>query len=146
MRLQATGKRNILLAGLAAGHSRHVIQDRQSAIEAFSQLGDFLNMPVETYSAGMRMRLSFAIATAFSPEILILDEWLSAGDATFKQKAAKRMSTFVDDAGILILASHSISLLKNNCNKGLWIHQGSVKVFDEIEMVIQAYQEHNAAQ
>ena len=145
VRPQATGRRNILLAGLAAGHSRAEILDRQDEIEAFSELGEFLNMPVTTYSAGMRMRLSFAIATAFDPEILILDEWLSAGDATFKRKATERMSHFVDTAGILVLASHSVSLLRKNCDIGLWLHEGRVAEFGDIEQVLEAYRVNGLA-
>ncbi|MEO9971922.1 MAG: ABC transporter ATP-binding protein [Hyphomonadaceae bacterium] len=143
MRAEASGRRNIVLGGLAAGHSRADIIDRQQDIEAFSELGEFLSMPVSTYSSGMRMRLSFAIATAFDPEILILDEWLSAGDENFKRKAAKRMKYFVETAGILVLASHNASLLRKNCDLGLWLHEGEVADFGEIDNVLEAYVEHS---
>lgn len=143
MRLEATGRRNIILGGLAAGHRRADVLDRCEEIEAFSELEEFLSMPVSTYSAGMRMRLSFAIATAFDPEILILDEWLSAGDEVFQRKAAERMESFVDTAGILVLASHSHSLLSRNCDLGLWLRDGEVVAFGDIETVLEAYHSYS---
>ena len=145
MRGEVSGARNVLLCGLAAGHSKEAIESRRDDISAFANLGNFMSMPVETYSAGMRMRLSFAIATAFNPEILILDEWLSAGDANFKRKAAERMNNFVADAGILVLASHNRSLLVENCTKGLWMKQGQVAGFGEINEIVDAYEADSAA-
>lgn len=140
MRGEATGHRNITLRGLAAGRTRAEIEDKRAEIAAFSELGEFLDLPVETYSAGMRMRLNFAIATAFEPEILILDEWLSAGDAAFRQKATKRMSAFVQQAGVLILASHSRSLLKETCTRALWLDAGRVRADGPIETIMRDYE------
>lgn len=145
LRNEATGRRNIFLVALAAGHSKEEILARSPEIEAFSELGEFLEMPVSTYSAGMRMRLSFAIATAFDPQILILDEWLSAGDAQFRELASKRMSSFVDSAGILVFASHNPTLLKTNCNLGLWLDQGKVAAFGDIDDVMKEYEQFNIA-
>ena len=99
----ATGHRNITLRGLVAGRSRDEIEEKRKWISEFSELGDFLDMPFLTYSSGMRMRLNFAIATAFQPEILLMDEWLSAGDIRFRDKASERMSELVEDASILVL-------------------------------------------
>lgn len=99
-------------------------------------------MPVETYSAGMKMRLTFAIATAFEPEILILDEWLSAGDSAFKAKATKRMNDFVEKAGILVLASHSRKLMEENCEQALWIDKGRVIEFGPVKEIIDAYENY----
>ncbi|WP_425410216.1 ABC transporter ATP-binding protein [Hyphococcus sp.] len=135
-----SGHKNILLRGLAAGHSREVIESKREEIAAFSELGEFLDLPVETYSAGMRMRLSFAIATAFEPEILILDEWLSAGDASFRNKASVRMQEFVGKAGILILASHSRKLIEENCNRALWLEKGKVRAFGDVEPLLSEYE------
>ena len=143
LRNEATGRRNIVLSALAAGPPKDEILERTPELEAFSELGEFLDMPVSTYSAGMRMRLSFAIATAFDPQILILDEWLSAGDAQFRELASQRMSTFVDSAGILVFASHNPTLLKTNCNLGLWMDQGTVAAFGEIDEVMNKYEEYN---
>ncbi|MEM9939793.1 MAG: ABC transporter ATP-binding protein [Pseudomonadota bacterium] len=140
MQPEATGHRNITLRGLASGYTHKDIEARRSSIEAFCELGDFLHLPMETYSAGMRMRLIFAIATAFDPEILVLDEWLSAGDVVFKQKATKRMQEFVAKAGILILASHSRQLLLENCNLGVWLDDGQIKRWGSAEEVMDAYE------
>lgn len=135
----ASGHRNITLQALAHGHPRHLIEAKRGEIEEFSELGEFLALPVNTYSAGMRMRLSFAIATAFDPEILLLDEWLSAGDEAFRKKAAARMADFVDRAGILVLASHSFSLLRETCETAMWIDEGRLRAHGPVEEVLTAY-------
>ncbi|MDJ0922235.1 MAG: ABC transporter ATP-binding protein [Henriciella sp.] len=137
---EATGHRNITLRGLAAGYSRQAIEEKREAIAKFSELGEFLKMPMEAYSAGMRMRLTFAIATAFDPELLVLDEWLSAGDSAFKRKATQRMQEFVRKAGILILASHNRELLLRNCNLCIWLDAGRVRKFGPAEETVQAYE------
>ncbi|WP_300540905.1 ABC transporter ATP-binding protein [Maricaulis sp.] len=141
MRSEATGNQNITLRGLASGRTRAEIEERRSEIAAFAGLGEFIDLPVETYSAGMRMRLNFAIATAFEPDILILDEWLSAGDAKFRKLASERMATFVGQAGILVLASHSQSLLLSNCTRGLWLHDGRIRMDAPMNEVLSAYEE-----
>ncbi|WP_075191536.1 ABC transporter ATP-binding protein [Maricaulis sp. W15] len=140
MRSEATGNKNITLRGLASGRTRAEIEERRAEIAAFAGLGEFIDLPVDTYSAGMRMRLNFAIATAFEPDILILDEWLSAGDAKFRKAANERMATFVGRAGILVLASHSASLLQTNCTRGLWLHDGKVHMDGPIDQVLAAYE------
>ncbi len=139
MRSEATGHRNITLRGLATGRSRAEIEAKRDEIAAFSGLGDFLHLPVDTYSAGMRMRLNFAIATAFDPDILILDEWLSAGDAEFQKLASKRMTRFVSSAGILVLASHSRRLLEQNCERAIWLDQGRIRADGPIVDVMNEY-------
>ena len=146
MRSEASGSRNITLKGLAAGRSRAEIEERRADIEAFAELGRFIDMPVETYSAGMRMRLSFAIATAFEPEILILDEWLSAGDTAFKKKASKRMQDFVGQAGVLVLASHSRALLLDNCRRGIWLDHGRIRRDGPIGEILDAYEAESSGE
>jgi ABC-type polysaccharide/polyol phosphate transport system ATPase subunit len=136
---EATGHRNITLRGLAAGYSHKAIEQKRAEIADFSELGEFLSMPLETYSAGMRMRLVFSIATAFDPETLILDEWLSAGDTAFKEKATRRMNAFVEKAGILILASHSRKLILDNCDKALWIDEGRIRAIGPVLEIVNAY-------
>tara|TARA_R110000868_G_scaffold43693_6_gene146730 strand:+ start:4821 stop:5678 length:858 start_codon:yes stop_codon:yes gene_type:complete len=135
----ASGHRNIMLRGLAAGQTRADIEEKRAEIVEFCQLGEFLDLPVSTYSAGMRMRLNFAIATAFIPEILILDEWLSAGDQEFKKNASVRMKEFVGQAGILVLASHGPDLLLKNCERCIWLENGSVELDGPIREVLHAY-------
>lgn len=138
---EASGHRNITLRGLVTGRTREEIEEKRGEIAAFSELGDFLNLPVETYSAGMRMRLSFAIATAFEPDVLILDEWLSAGDAAFRRKAMDRMRAFVEKAGILILASHSISLIESACSRAIWLDGGRIRADGPVKDILEAYRE-----
>lgn len=141
---EASGHRNITLRGLAAGYSRAQIEERRQAIVEFCELGEFMNMPMEVYSSGMKMRLIFAIATSFDPEILVLDEWLSAGDVVFKRKATERMQEFVSKAGILVLASHSRQLLLDNCETGLWLDNGRIRAFGAVDEILDAYERANA--
>ena len=137
---EATGHRNITLRGLAAGYSRNQINEKREQIAAFSELHNFLNMPIFTYSAGMRMRLVFSIATAFEPEILILDEWLSAGDNDFKEKATQRMQGFVRQAGILVIASHNRKLLLENSDTALWLDRGHIRKVGPTRDVLEEYE------
>lgn len=140
MRQEATGHYNITLRGLAVGRSRQEIEERRAEIAEFSELGEFLDMPVETYSVGMRMRLNFAIATAFDPEILLLDEWLSAGDTAFRERATLRMQAFAAKAGIMVLASHSRKLLLDNCNLAIWLEDGKIRESGPVEALLNAYE------
>ena len=137
---EATGHRNITLRALAAGYTHREIEEKRREIAEFSELGEFLHMPLDTYSAGMCMRLIFSIATAFEPEVLILDEWLSAGDAAFREKATRRMNEFVEKAGILVLASHSRKLILDNCDIGLWMEEGQVKAIGPVLEIMNAYE------
>ena len=140
---EASGHRNITLRGLASGYSHAQIEEKRQEIADFCELGDFLSMPLVSYSAGMRMRLTFAIATAFDPEILILDEWLSAGDTAFKKKATDRMQEFVARAGILVMASHNRQLILDNCDTALWLDNGRIQNFGPAEDVLSTYEESN---
>lgn len=137
---EATGHRNITLRALAAGYTYREIEEKRQEIVEFSELGEFLHMPIDTYSAGMRMRLVFSIATAFDPEVLILDEWLSAGDAAFREKATRRMNEFVEKAGILVLASHSRKLILDSCDKALWMDEGRVRAIGPAIDIVKDYE------
>ena len=97
-------------------------------------------MPVHTYSAGMRLRLAFAVCTCAAPDILLMDEWFSVGDAAFIEKVRGRLESLVERSGILVLASHNLTLLKRVCTKGLWLEAGRVKASGAIEEVLEAYQ------
>ncbi len=141
----ASAQRNITLRGLASGQSLSAIEEKREEIIQFAELGDFVEMPVETFSAGMRMRLNFAIATAFEPEILILDEWLSAGDIAFREKATARMQEFVKQAGILVLATHSHRLLLDNCDRVIWLDNGKIVKDGTVDEVWGAYSESQKA-
>ncbi|MCW5724830.1 MAG: ABC transporter ATP-binding protein [Maricaulaceae bacterium] len=139
MQPEASGHRNITLRGLAAGRTREEIEYKRAEIAAFSELEEFLDLPVMTYSSGMRMRLNFAIATAFEPEILILDEWLSAGDSAFRAKATARMKTFVGKAGILVFASHNRNMLLDNCQRAIWLDAGRIREDGPVKDILGAY-------
>ncbi|WP_439600092.1 ABC transporter ATP-binding protein [Devosia sp.] len=128
-RQEATGRRNILLRGLINGWTEDQIAARTEEIIEFSELGEFIDMPFRSYSQGMAARLAFAIATTLDPEILLMDEWIGAGDAAFQVKAKQRMDELAEKAGIIVLASHSEELLKKTCNKRLELEKGRVKSF-----------------
>ncbi len=95
----------------------------------FSQLGEFIDMPFSSYSQGMAARLAFATATSFEPQILLMDEWIGAGDDEFAQQAQSRMDSIVARAGIIVLASHNLDLLRRVCNKALWLKHGRIEEF-----------------
>jgi ABC-type polysaccharide/polyol phosphate transport system ATPase subunit len=135
----ATGYENIILRGMYMGLRPRDMRERAAAIAEFSELGDYLDMPVRTYSAGMMVRLSFAISTCVPPDILIMDEWLTAGDAQFLAKAQRRIEEFVRDSSILILASHSLELVEQWCTRGILLHQGRVSTMGPIKEVVAAY-------
>ncbi len=137
----ATGRENILLRGMYMNiHPREMRRHAEEVAE-FTELGHYLDMPVRTYSAGMMIRLAFAISTCIPPEILVMDEWLSAGDAQFLAKARRRMEEFVRASSILVLASHSMELLQQWCNRGIFLQHGRITASGDIRDVIAAYEE-----
>lgn len=140
MDMELTGYENISFAGNLLGLSNGQIEKLIPEIEEFTELGDYLRMPIRTYSAGMLVRLSFALATAKRADILLLDEALSAGDAHFMKKAEERAFSFYDDSSILVLASHSNALLRDLCNKAIWLHSGQIRMKGEIEEVLSVYE------
>lgn len=142
---EATGFENILLRGVFLGLRPDEIRARVDEIAAFTELGDYLAMPVRTYSAGMQLRLAFAVSTAIEPEIMLMDEWIGAGDANFFHKAESRLNDFVERAKILVLASHSAALLERNCTKGILLHAGKVEMVGTIGEVLHAYDTYRSA-
>jgi lipopolysaccharide transport system ATP-binding protein len=127
----ATGYENIFLRGLLHGLRRHDVTKLVPSIADFSGLGPYLDMPVHTYSTGMAMRLSFAIATAVRSDILVMDEWLSVGDEEFRARAEQRLRTLINDSSVLVIASHSRDLLQRECNRVVQLSHGQV-IKDEI--------------
>lgn len=125
----ATGRENILYRGLLLGLSPRFMREREAEIVAFADLGAFIDYPIKTYSAGMQVRLAFAISTAVGGDILLLDEVIGAGDAAFMNKAKERVESLVDQASIMILASHDFDSIRRMCPRSIVIHQGVV-VFD----------------
>ena len=134
-----SGYDNIRLRGLILGLPAREIEERMADIAEFTELGDYLDIPVRTYSSGMMTRLTFAVATCFSPEILLMDEWILAGDAGFLAKAQHRVEAFVEQAGILVLASHSTEICRRWCNKAVWMERGEVKMAADIGAVLDSY-------
>ncbi|MBQ2902900.1 MAG: ABC transporter ATP-binding protein [Clostridia bacterium] len=121
-----SGKENIFLYGATMGYSRKFIEEKYNEIVEFSELGDFIDVPVKNYSSGMRARLGFAIATAVEPEILILDEVLSVGDAKFRQKSEAKIRSMFDKGITVLFVSHSTQQVLNICNKAIIIEKGKL--------------------
>lgn len=142
---EATGYDNILIRGAFLGLRRQDVRARMDEIAAFTELGDYLAMPVRTYSSGMQLRLAFAVSTCVQPEIALMDEWIGVGDATFVEKAERRLTELVGGAGILVLASHNASLLERTCTKGVLLDQGMVKAVGAIGDVLREYESHRSA-
>ncbi len=136
---EISGYDNIRLRGLILGLSAEEIEARMADIVEFTELGDYLDIPVRTYSSGMMTRLTFAVATCFAPEILLMDEWIMAGDATFMAKAQARIASFVEQASVLVLASHSVAICRRWCNKAIWLEKGQIRQAGEINELLDHY-------
>ena len=139
MNMDLTGRENIRLRGYYMGLTKQEALRLEADVEAFSELGEFLDLPVRNYSSGMVVRLAFAMATAFPPEILMMDEWILAGDAAFMGKAKARVEGMVRQADILVLASHSAHVLAEWCNRLLWLEGGRVVADGSPEEVLKRY-------
>ncbi|GAA4999753.1 ABC transporter ATP-binding protein [Pseudoluteimonas lycopersici] len=139
-RIEASGYRNILLKGLVAGRSRPEIEAAVPGIAEFAGLGPYLHMPMHTYSQGMAMRLAFAITTAFANHILVMDEWIGAGDANFQNKVVERMDSFFESADICVIASHNNRLLRQMTNQCLWLDGGKARALGPTADVLDAYE------
>ncbi len=134
-----SGFDNIRIRALLLGLSPNAIERHLPEIVKFTELGEYLDMPVRTYSAGMILRLSFAVATCFKPEILLMDEWILAGDAHFMGKAEARVQGFVERASVMVLASHNLDLCSRWCTTGIWFDQGRIRDQGPIDEVIKQY-------
>jgi len=131
----ATGFENIYLRGILDGLKPAKIRSKIDEIADFSELGDYLNLPVRTYSSGMMLRLAFAISTSIEADIIIMDEWLSVGDAAFSAKAAIRLESLVGKASILVVASHDPSLIQRICNRKIIMEHGRIISDDPVTTV-----------
>jgi lipopolysaccharide transport system ATP-binding protein len=139
MNMELTGRENILLRGLYNGLPRSALPRLEEDVAAFAELSDFLDLPVRIYSAGMVVRLGFALATAIKPQILLMDEWFLAGDAVFMDKARQRLEAMVRGADILVLSSHQTSTIRSWCTRVLWLDQGEVVADGPAEEVLSQY-------
>ena len=137
--LDDTGYENVITCGLLLGMTRDEIERKLPEIEAFSELSDYLALPVRSYSTGMLVRLGFAIATAIDPEILLLDEGLGAGDARFAEQAAKRVEGLIERSSIMVLASHSDDLIRRMCNRAILLDHGRIIADGPAEEVLEVY-------
>lgn len=137
---EATGRENIVMRGMFMGVHPRQMRAHVDEIADFTELGYYIDMPVRTYSAGMLIRLCFAVATTFAPEILLMDEWLSAGDAGFLTKAKRRMENFVSGSSILVLASHNVPLLEEWCNRAILLDQGRIVAAGSVAEIAERYQ------
>lgn len=136
---EATGLENIFLRGALLGIQKKRIEKELENIIEFSELGGFINMPVRTYSTGMHMRLAFAVSTMITPDILLMDEWLSVGDQGFQSKAEKKLSELVDRSNILVIATHSRELVERCCNRAIWLEHGNMIMDGSAEEVCNNY-------
>ena len=136
---EATGRENVFVRGRLLGLTKREIAACYDEIVDFAELGDFMEMPVRTYSSGMHLRLAFAVSTVVRPEILLMDEWLSVGDENFKHKAEARLLEMVDATKILAIASHSRELIEKVCNRAIWLEHGQVKMDGPVADVLPAY-------
>lgn len=126
MSMDATGRENIYLRGALQGLTRREVDRLVPGIIEFSELGDFIELPMRTYSSGMLLRLAFSVSTVLSPDILLMDEWLAVGDEAFQSKAEQRLHEVVSRTSILVIASHSANLIRNQCNRVLFLEHGQL--------------------
>lgn len=136
---EATGLENIYLRAALLQIPRKKIDEELDELIEFTQLGDFINMPVRTYSTGMHMRLAFAVSTMISPDILLMDEWLSVGDLEFQNKAENRLNNLIERANILVLASHSRQLIERCCTRVIWLEHGAIRMDGDPSLVCEKY-------
>ncbi|MGH7069471.1 MAG: ABC transporter ATP-binding protein [Acetobacteraceae bacterium] len=142
MNPELTGRENIQLRGLYSGLSKEETARLEENVRSFSELGDFVDLPVRLYSSGMMVRLGFALATATHPEVLLMDEWFLAGDAGFMDKARARLEEMVRGAEILVLSSHVMSVVQAWCTRVIWLDQGRIRAYGPAEEVLEQYLGH----
>ena len=136
---ELTGRQNVVLGGLAAGLRRDQLREKYEEIVAFAELGEFMDMPMRTYSSGMYGRLAFAVAVCMDPDILVIDEALSVGDARFKKKSFERMQRLCSEERTILLVTHAMGTVKKLCDRAVWLHKGEVVMKDRSKEVVKHY-------
>ena len=136
-----TGRDNVRLGGLAAGLEREQLEAKYEEIVAFAELGEFMDLPMRTYSSGMYGRLAFSVAVNMDPDILLIDEALSVGDARFRRKSADKMRELCGQAHTIVLVSHALGSVRELCDQAIWLDHGVLRMWDEPEAVVDAYTE-----
>ena len=134
-----SGRENIILGGLAAGLSRREVEERADDVAEWTELGEFIDMPMRTYSSGMSARVGFSVAVHMKPDILMIDEALSTGDAKFREKANAKMAELRESARAMFLVSHGLGSIKEMCNEAIWLNKGELMMRGEPDEVIDAY-------
>lgn len=137
--LELTGRENIYLNGAVLGYTKKFLNSKMSEIIEFSELGDFIEMPIRNYSSGMMARLAFSIASVVNPEILIVDEILSVGDATFQKKSRHRMEELMNGGATVLFVSHDIEQIEELCDKVIWLDHGTCKMFGDTKEICALY-------
>lgn len=141
--MELTGRENIIMNALILGMTKKEIDEKFDGIVDFSELRDFLDVPLKNYSSGMKSRLGFAVATSAKAEILIADEVLSTGDRLFQQKCEKRMQELLDGGTTLLFVSHSTAAIRRMCKKVLWLDHGKIVRQGDVEAVMNEYEKMN---
>ncbi len=134
-----TGRENIFLRGKLMGLSKKEIDQKIDEIIEFSELGEYINLPVRIYSSGMLLRLAFSVSTSITADILIMDEWLSVGDGAFAERSSQRLRNLVDESEILVIASHTRELLEETCNKIVWLEHGLIRKVGPTQEILSEY-------
>lgn len=135
-----SGRENVILGGLAAGMSMDEVREKQEDIIDFADIGGFIDLPTTTYSSGMFSRLAFAVATHVDPEILLIDEALSAGDASFRERAVRKVKEMCTEASTIVVVSHSSTMVAEMATRAVWLHQGSIRQDGEASEVTAEYE------
>lgn len=135
-----TGRENVFLNGAILGYSEQFLKEKYEEIVAFSELGQFIDVPLRNYSSGMVARLAFSVATVVRPDVLIVDEVLSVGDADFQEKSRKRMLELMGGGTTVLFVSHSLEQIRQMCSRVLWLEHGEIKMLDRAQMVCDAYE------
>ena len=137
-----TGRENVMLSGLLTGFTDKEIEKKMDSIIEFSEIGEFIDKPVHTYSSGMYSKLAFALATELNTDIILIDEVLSVGDEKFARKSYFRMKELIEDRNhTVVMVSHNLNILEELCDEILWIHEGKKKMFGEPQVVLSEYRE-----
>ena len=139
--MDLTGRENIYLNGAILGYSKAMLDRQRDAIIAFSELGDFIDMPLKTYSSGMLSRLAFSIASVIEPEVLIVDEILAVGDESFQRKSRSRMMELMSGGTTVLFVSHNIQQIREMCSRVLWLEHGLVQRCGDAESVCAEYEQ-----
>ena len=134
-----SGRKNIYLNGAVLGYEKKFLQEKEAEIIEFSELGDFIDIPIKNYSSGMLAKLGFSIATIVDPDILIIDEILGVGDVTFQKKSADKIRSLMDGGTTVLLVSHSIAQIRNLCDKAIWIDNGHLREMGDVNVVCDNY-------